>query len=421
MRYENIPNSFFAKNRQKFISKMLPNSVAIFSSNDPLPTNADGTFGFVQNSTFFYLTGIDQEDCYLIIDSKKHIEILFVRETNEKIRVWEGEMFSKPEASEISGIETVDWSSAFWNKADVYLNNYKNIYTHIDLVQGKSTAFRSREKYLTTLLKRKFQNRNFINSSEIIDNLRIIKEPEEIIQIKKAIEITKAGFERAAKFLNPGIFEFELEAEISHEFSRKRSRMHAFQPIMASGKNACVLHYITNNDLCKSRDLVLMDFGAEYGNYKADMTRVLPVSGKFSDRQAAVYQSVLDVMKTIKSQMEVGNTIENLKKETQHLIGNELIKLGIISASELKNESKTILKYFPHGVSHHLGLDVHDVGDRKRPLEDGMLLTLEPGIYINEENLGIRLENDILITENGNIDLMEGIPLEINEIEKLMI
>ena len=421
MRYENIPNSFFAKNRQKFISKMLPNSVAIFSSNDPLPTNADGTFGFVQNSTFFYLTGIDQEDCYLIIDSKKEVEILFVRETNEKIRVWEGEMLSKPEASEISGIENIEWSSAFWTKADVYLNNYKNIYTHIDLVQGKGTAFRSREKYLTTLLKRKFQNKNFINSSEIIDNLRIIKEPEEIIQIKKAIEITKTGFERAAKFLNSGIFEFELEAEISHEFSRKRSRMHAFQPIMASGKNACVLHYITNNDLCKSGDLVLMDFGAEYGNYKADMTRVLPVNRKYSDKQAAVYQSVLDVMKAIKKQMVVGNTIENLKKETQHLIGNELVKLGIISSSELKNEPKTILKYFPHGVSHHLGLDVHDVGDRKRPLEAGMLLTLEPGIYINEENLGIRLENDILITENGNIDLMEGIPLEINEIEKLMI
>lgn len=422
MRYEKIANSFYIENRKKYAEKILSNSVAIFSTNDPLPTNADGTFGFIQNSTFFYLTGIDQEDGYLIIDKRKtpHQEILFIRETNEKIRVWEGEMLSKEEAREISGIENVEWSSAFGQKIEQYLNNCLNIYTHIDLNQGKGTAFRSREKYLTTLLKRKFQNKNFINSSEIIDNLRIIKHPLEIIQIRKAIEITKLGFERAAKFLKVGIYEFELEAEISHEFYKKRSRNHAFQPIMASGKNACVLHYITNNEICNKNEMVLMDFGAEYGNYKADMTRTLPINGKFSERQAEVYQSVLYVMQAIKKQMVVGNTIEDLKKETQNLIGKELIKLGLCSAFELKNEPKTILKYFPHGVSHHLGLDVHDVGDRKRPLEAGMLLTLEPGIYIHEENLGIRLENDILITENGNEDLMKDIPLEIIEIENLM-
>ena len=422
MRYEKIANSFYIENRKKFAEKILPNSVAIFSTNDPLPTNADGTFGFIQNSTFFYLTGIDQEDGYLIIDKRKtpHQEILFVRETNEKIRVWEGEMLSKKQAREISGIENMEWSSEFWKKIELNLNNCLNIYTHIDLSQGKGTAFRSREKYLTTLLKRKFQNKNFLNSSEIIDNLRIIKHPLEIIQIKKAVEITKLGFERAAKFLKAGIYEFELEAEISHEFYKRRSRNHAFQPIMASCKNACVLHYISNNEICKSGDTILMDFGAEYGNYKADMTRVLPVNGKFTERQAEVYQSVLDVMHAIKKQMVVGNTIDDLKKETQNLIDKELVKLGLCSAFNLKNEPKTILKYFPHGVSHHLGLDVHDVGDRKRPLEAGMLLTLEPGIYIQEENLGIRLENDILITKNGNEDLMKDIPLEIVEIENLM-
>ncbi len=422
MRYEKIANSFYIENRKKFAEKILPNSVGIFSTNDPLPTNADGTFGFIQNSSFFYLTGIDQEDGYLIIDKRKtpYKETLFVRETNKKIRVWEGEMLSKEEAREISGIENVEWSSAFWQKIEQYLNDCLNIYTHIDLNQGKGTAFRSREKYLTTLLKRKFQNKNFINSSEIIENLRIIKHPLEINQIKKAIEITKLGFERAAKFLKVGIYEFELEAEISHEFHKKRSRNHAFQPIMASGKNACVLHYITNNEICNNDEMVLMDFGAEYGNYKADMTRTLPINGKFSDRQAEVYQSVLYVMQAIKKQMVFGNTIEYLKKETQNLIGIELVKLGICSAVDLRKDPKTILKYFPHGVSHHLGLDVHDVGDRKRPLEAGMLLTLEPGIYIHEENLGIRLENDILITENGNEDLMKDIPLEIIEIENLM-
>jgi Xaa-Pro aminopeptidase len=422
MRYEKIANSFYIENRKKFAEKILPNSVAIFSTNDPLPTNADGTFGFIQNSTFFYLTGIDQDDGYLIIDKRKtpHQEILFVRETNEKIRVWEGEMLSKAEARVISGIENVEWSSEFWKKIEHNLNNCLNIYTHLDFNQGKGTAFRSREKYLTSLLKRKFQNKNFLNSAEITDELRVIKHHLEIIQIKKAIETTKFGFERAAKFLKNGIYEFELESEISYEFYKLRSRNHAFQPIMASGKNACVLHYITNNEICIDGDLILMDFGAEYGNYKADMTRTLPINGKFSDRQAEVYQSVLDVMHAIKKQMVIGNTIEDLKKGTQNLIGKELIKLGVCSAYELKNDPKTILKYFPHGVSHHLGLDVHDVGDRKRPLEAGMLLTLEPGIYIQEENLGIRLENDILITENGNEDLMEGIPLEIVEIENLM-
>jgi Xaa-Pro aminopeptidase len=422
MRYEKIANSFYVDNRKKFAEKILPNSVGVFSTNDPLPTNADGTFGFVQNSTFFYLTGIDQEDGYLIIDKRKtpHQETLFVRETNEKIRVWEGEMLSKKEAREISGIENVEWSSEFWKIAGDNLNDCLNIYTHIDFSQGKGTAFRSREKYLTTLLKRKFQNKNFFNSAEITYELRVIKHPLEIIQIKKAIETTKFGFETAARFLKSGIYEFELEAEISHEFSRRRSRNHAFQPIMASGKNACVLHYITNNEICKDGDLILMDFGAEYGNYKADITRTLPINGKFTDRQAEVYQSVLNVMHAIKKQMVVGNTIEDLKKETQNLIGIELFKLGICTTNELKNGPKVILKYFPHGVSHHLGLDVHDVGDRKRPLEAGMLLTLEPGIYINEENIGIRLENDILITQDGNEDLMKDIPLEIIEIENLM-
>ncbi|MCP9769232.1 M24 family metallopeptidase, partial [Lacihabitans sp. LS3-19] len=228
------------------------------------------------------------------------------------------------------------------------------------------------------------------------------------------------GFERAAKNLKPEMYEFELEAEISYEFQRRRSRMHAFQPIMASGKNACALHYITNNDICKSGEIVLMDFGAEYGNYKADMTRVLPINGKFTDRQAEVYTSVFDVMKAIKNQMVVGNTIANLKKETQNLIGKELVKLKILTESDVKFNPKAIVKYFPHGVSHFLGIDVHDVGDRKKKLEAGMLLTLEPGIYIEQEAIGIRLENDILIKEVGNEDLMEGIPLEISEIEKLM-
>ncbi|MCP9769251.1 M24 family metallopeptidase [Lacihabitans sp. LS3-19] len=422
MRYENIPNSFYIEKRKKYIEQILPNSISIFASNDPLPSNADGTFGFIQNSTFFYLTGIDQEDSFLILDNRTspQTEILFVKETNEKIKIWEGEKLTKSQATELSGIETIIWSEEFWKVVEGYLNNCENVYFSIDTDQGKGSSFTSKNRQVSNQIKRKFPDKNYINSAKTTNNMRVIKSDEEITQIKKAIEITKFGFERAAKNLKPEMYEFELEAEISYEFQRRRSRMHAFQPIMASGKNACALHYITNNDICKSGEIVLMDFGAEYGNYKADMTRVLPINGKFTDRQAEVYTSVFDVMKAIKNQMVVGNTIANLKKETQNLIGKELVKLKILTESDVKFNPKAIVKYFPHGVSHFLGIDVHDVGDRKKKLEAGMLLTLEPGIYIEQEAIGIRLENDILIKEVGNEDLMEGIPLEISEIEKLM-
>ena len=422
MRYEKISPALFIKNRKKV--HLSTSEIAIFTSNDPLPSNADGVFGFIQNSNFFYLTGIDQEDCYLIINpfaqKDKDREILFVRETNEKIKVWEGEKLSMEEASEISGIENVKWATEFWSVLEEILKGKTTVCFHQDISQGKGTAFRSREKYLLTQVKRKFTGIITKNISESLNNARQIKEPEEIEQIKKAIKITAKGLQYVAQNLIPGKMEYEIEADLSYIFLKNKSRHHAFEPIVASGKNACVLHYVSNNESCKAGDTVLLDFGAEYGNYKGDMTRVLPVSGKFSERQREVYESVLEVFYKIRKQMVSGNTIQNLKKETQHLIGNELVKLKICTKNELKNNQKSLLKYFPHGVSHHLGLDVHDVGDREIPLAPNMVLTCEPGIYIPEENLGIRLENDILITENGNIDLMEGIPLEVDEIEKMM-
>ncbi|MCA0365154.1 MAG: aminopeptidase P N-terminal domain-containing protein [Bacteroidetes bacterium] len=422
MRYEKISPALFIKNRKKI--NLGAGEIAVFTSNDPLPTNANGVFGFIQNSNFFYLTGIDQEDSYLIINpyAKKDTdrEILFVRETNEKIKVWEGEKLSKEEARDISGIENVKWSSEFWGVLAEIIKSNTTVCFHQDVFQGKGTAFRSREKYLLTQIKRKFAGIKVKNITETLNKARQIKETEEIELIKKAIEITGKGLQFVAKNLNPEKYEYEIEADLSYIFLKNRSRHHAFEPIVASGKNACVLHYVSNNERCKAGDMVLLDFGAEYANYKGDMTRVLPVSGTFSDRQREVYESVLEVFYKIRNQMVTGNTIQNLKKETQHLIGNELIKLKICSKSELKNNQKLLLKYFPHGVSHHLGLDVHDVGDREVPLSKNMILTCEPGIYIPEENLGIRLENDILITENGNIDLMEGIPMKADEIEKMM-
>jgi Xaa-Pro aminopeptidase len=423
MRYENIPNSLFIKNRKRFVEKMVKNSVAIFTSNDPMTANGDETVGFIQNSSFFYLTGIDQEDCYLILapnnEDNTLKEILFVKETNEHLRVWEGEKLSIEEAQIISGIETTKWSKTFWNVLESVLYETETVYIHLDEYLFKQ-KIKNREQAVFEETKQKHPFVNFKKSSLIINKLRGIKQDEEITQVKKAIEITKKGFERAAKFITPGKFEFEIEAEISHEFTINRSRNHAFNPIMASGKNACVLHYETNNNQCQDGDLILMDFGAEYANYKADMSRTLPVNGKFTARQKQVYESVLYVMKETTKQMIPGNTLIKLKEFTRELIGKELVKLGLISTEELKTKPELINKYYPHGVSHNLGLETHDVETKKRPFEAGMLLTCEPGIYINEENMGVRLENDILITENGNIDLMAHIPIEIEEIEKLM-
>jgi Xaa-Pro aminopeptidase len=423
MRYEYIPNSLFIKNRKRFVEKMAKNTVAIFTSNDPMTANGDETVGFIQNSSFFYLTGIDQEDCYLILapnnEDNTLQEILFVKETNEHLRVWEGEKLSIEEAQDISGIETIKWSKTFWNVLESVLYETETVYIHLDEYLFKH-KIKTREQAVFEETKQKHPFINFKKSSLIINKLRGIKQEEEIIQVKKAIEITKKGFERAAKFIKAGKFEFEIEAEISHEFTINRSRSHAFNPIMASGKNACVLHYETNNNQCQDGDLILMDFGAEYANYKADMSRTLPVNGKFTARQKEVYESVLFVMKETTKQMIPGNTLIKLKEFTRELIGKELVKLGLITTEELKTKPELINKYYPHEVSHNLGLETHDVETKKRPFEAGMLLTCEPGIYINEENLGIRLENDILITENGNIDLMAHIPIEIEEIEKLM-
>ena len=420
MRYERIPKELFIKNRECFSERTLPFSISIFSSNGQMPTNADGIMGFVQSNAFFYLTGIDQEDSYLIISKTENEtkEILFVKETNETLRIWEGEKLTLEESTQISGIKIVKYSESFWNTIERLVSDFQIIYLHFDEHIGKNIYFKSKEKVILEQLKERYPLHTFKRACEILNKQREIKSEFEIELIKKAINISKKGFLRAVKFLKPGKMEFEIEAELSHEFLLNRSRNHAFQPIMASGKNACVLHYISNNDTCKNGDLILMDFGAEYGNYKADMTRTIPINGKFTDRQREVYTSVLNVLNKVKTKMIVGNSFNNLKNQTHEILGKELIKLGLTTSENLSVD--IIQKYFPHGISHFLGLDVHDVGSKNSIFEAGMVLTCEPGIYILEEGIGIRLENDILITENGNIDLMEDIPIEIYEIEELM-
>ncbi len=420
MRYKKMNSGVFARNRACYLEQMPEGSVSVFAGNDALPSNADGTFGFIQNSTFFYLTGIDQEDSYLIL-VKGGGEWLFTKETSEKIRVWDGDKLTQEEAREVSGVQDVQWLEAFWKVLDEQVKEKPEVWFHRDTTQlDRFRSFRSKEKWVVDRFSEKYPLVDVRNPEKIIAQLRLFKTESELDYLRKAIDITHKGLTRAARFLEPGRYEYEVEAEITHEFMMNRSRFHAFMPIVASGANSCILHYVDNHGQCQDGDLLLIDFGAEYGNYKADMTRVLPVNGKFTDRQAEVYSSVLHVMKTLKGLMVTGNTVGDLKKEALDLVGKEIVKLGLVSAGDLKSDPKIVQQYLPHGVSHSLGIDVHDVGDKKTPFAPGMVLTLEPGIYIREEAIGIRLENDILITESGNIDLMAHVPLEIEEIEGMM-
>ena len=427
MRYEKIDSKLFISNRERLRNLLKPNSMVIVQSNDVLPTNADGTFGFRQNNDIFYLSGIDQEETILILfpdfPDEKFREILLIRETSEYLKVWEGEKLSKKQATDISGIEKVIWTSNFDTILRKLIFLADHVYLNLNEHDGGEWNFETRERRFISEFKQKFPLHRIERLAPLLQQLRVIKQPIEIDLIKKAIEITNKGFIRMAKFLKPKVNEFELEAELIHEFLSNHSRGHAFAPILASGKSACVLHYVTNNNQCQVGEIILMDFGAEYANYNADITRCLPVNGKFSERQKEVYSAVLNVMKATKKMLIVGNTMENMKKEVGKIMEFELIKLGLLKQDEVDNQNEDAplyKKYFPHGISHHLGLDVHDVGNRYEVFKVGMVFTCEPGIYIPEEKLGIRLENDILITENGIEDLMTNIPIEIEEIEALM-
>jgi len=427
MRYEKIDSKLFISNRERLRSLLKPNSMVIVQSNDVLPTNADGTFGFRQNNDIFYLSGVDQEETILILfpdfPDEKFREILMMRETSEHLKIWEGEKLSKKQATEISGIEKVVWTNNFETILRKLIFLADNVYLNLNEHDGGEWNLETRERRFITEFKQKFPLHKIERLAPLLHQLRVIKHPIEIDLIKKAIEITNKGFIRMAKFLKPHVKEFELEAELTHEFLKNRSRGHAFAPILASGGSACVLHYITNNNQCQNDEMILMDFGAEYANYNADITRCLPVNGKFSDRQKEVYEAVLRVMKAAKKMLIVGNTMEKLRKEVGKIMEIELIKLGLLNQEEVnkQNEDTPLYKkYFPHGISHHLGLDVHDVGNRYEVFKVGMIFTCEPGIYITEEKLGIRLENDILITESGNEDLMSNIPIEMEDIEALM-
>ncbi len=427
MKYLPIAADLFIQNRRRLVERLKPNSIAVFNSNDIMPTSADGTHTFIQQTDLFYLSGIDQEESTLVIcpdaREEKHREILFLRETNEQIALWEGRKYTKEAARTVSGINSVYWNSEFENIFNPLVFQAERIYLNANEHLRADVSVETRDRRFLRWCRDVFPLHRYRRLAPIMQELRAIKTAPEIDLIKKAGDITAKTFRRLLDFIEPGVWEFEIEAEICHEFLRNRSRGPAFQTIVASGADSCTLHYVQNDKQCRDGDLVLIDFGAEYANYAADVTRTLPVNGRFTARQKEVYNAVLRVQKAAITMLTPGKTLDDYTGEVGQVMETELIRLGLLDAAEVKKQSKDsplYKKYFPHGTSHHLGLDVHDVGDRYRKIEAGMVLTCEPGIYIREEAIGVRIENDILITAEGPVDLTPDIPREAEEIEELM-
>ena len=427
MRYSQLPSSFFKANRQKIAAQLPEKSVAILNANDIMPTNADGTMGFWQNSDLYYLSGVDQEETILLLcpsaRDEDDREILFLRKTNELIAVWEGDKLTKEQARELTGIQNIHWLGEFDRVLSNALFEADTVYLNLNEHRRAATAVESRDRRFIGRLQHEFPLHRFARLAPLLHHLRMIKSAEEIGAIRKATEITAAGFERVLKFIKPGVQEFEIEAELAHEYIRRRSRGFAYTPIIASGKNACVLHYIENNAECKEGEMLLMDVAAEYANYFSDMTRTVPVNGRFTPRQREVYNAVLRVLRRCCEMLRPGVIHKEYQEEVNKIMESELIGLGLLNKDEVEKQDKDAplyKKYFMHGVSHHIGLDVHDVADPNLPLAEGMILTVEPGIYIREEGLAVRLENLIYIGKNGNEDLMANVPIEADDIEAAM-
>jgi Xaa-Pro aminopeptidase len=427
MRPEPSPASFYQTNRERLVRYLKPNSLAIFHSNYPMPTNADGNLPFVQNSDLFYLTGIDQENTTLVLfpdaPNPKWKEVLFVRYADDLVLTWEGHKLSKEEARAISGVEMVYWQGEFEKVLRSLIFDAENVYLNLNEHKRADSQVKNKEDQFVSWCKDQYPLHQYHRLAPYLHALRVEKQEHEIRQIQKACAITKAGFERVASFVSPEKYEFEIQAELAHEFIRSGAKGFAYEPIIASGEDSCVLHYISNHKKCKNGEVLLLDVAAEYGNYKSDLTRVLPVNGKFTPRQKEIYQAVLNMFCFAKTLLKPGTDFEEYSKAIGECAERELVHLGLLKKHELESQdvSKPLYrKYFMHGVSHFLGLDVHDVGNLSGKMKPGMVLTCEPGIYVREEGIGIRLENNILITEQGNVDLMADIPINPEDIEDLM-
>jgi len=427
VRYEPIPAGLFIRNRQNLRGLLQPDSMVILHANDIYPTNADGTMAFKQNSDLFYLTGVDQEETTLVlmpgaVDPKER-EILFVKETNEHLAIWEGQKLTKEQAREVSGIERVEWSHTFESCLHRWVPQYRHIYLASNEHLRASVVVETRNARFIKQCQLRYPLHRYERLAPLMHRLRILKDPEEIRMMQQACDITGAGFRRLLGFIKPGVGEWEIEAELLHEFVRRGSRGFAYAPIIGSGKNACVLHYVDNDQRCRDGELVLLDVAAEYAGWNSDLTRTVPVNGRFSKRQRAVYDAVLRVFHGANAILRPGNSPIDYQNHVLELMERELVGLGLFTAREASAQGPDkplVKKYFMHGTSHALGLDVHDVSPAHEPFAAGMVFTLEPGIYIREEGLGIRLENDLLLGKDANLDLMADIPLEADAIEELM-
>lgn len=425
MRYTPIESRVYQHNRDRFMKHMAPGSVAVFFSNDRQPKSGDQFFRYKQQSDLFYLTGIEQAGTTLILvsgagDTGKKT-ILFLNQGTEHSKIWDGARLSVEQARQRSGIDIILWDDRFASTLGGLLRENERVYLDVCEDLNHEAKRHSNNFRQATVLKSEYPLHQFERSQPIMRSLRMIKSEEEISQIRKAIEITNQGFVNVLGALEDGQMEYQLEATLTGTFISSGAQGHAFAPIVASGASACILHYVENDKICKQGDLVLMDFGADYGNYAADISRTIPVSGRFSERQAAVYDAVLHIMKETKQLMVPGMTMSELNKEVGKMMTHALVDLQLLDRKVLEDDHQAYRKYFMHGVSHHLGLDVHDLSDREVPFKEGMVLTCEPGIYIPEEAIGVRLENDILIATTNPVDLSAEVPLEREEIEQLIL
>ncbi|PIE48955.1 MAG: X-Pro aminopeptidase [Flavobacteriales bacterium] len=428
MKYHPIDNKLFIKNRKKFAKAMKPGSLAVFNSNDIYPIGADSTMPFQQNRDIFYLSGVDQEESILVIfpdaPKEKHKEVLFLKETNEHIAVWEGEKLTKEAAFKTSGIKTVYWLQDFKKVFFELMTQCDTIYLNTNEHYRATLETETRDARFIKWVKETYPAHVVAKSNPILQRLRSVKDPIELDLIQEACNITEKGFRRTLNFIKPGVWEYEIEAEYMHEFLRNRSGGFAYTPIIAAGNNANVLHYIQNNQQCKEGQLILMDVGAEYANYSSDMTRTIPVSGRFTKRQKEVYNAVNKVKDMATKMLVPGTMWEEYHIEVGKIMTSELIGLGLLDKSDVKNENPewpAYKKYFMHGTSHNMGLDTHDYGILTEPMQANMVFTVEPGIYIPEEGFGIRIEDDVVVQETGEpFNLMRNIPIEVDEIETLM-
>ncbi|HMQ77562.1 MAG TPA: aminopeptidase P family protein [Flavobacteriales bacterium] len=427
MRYNPLSAATYREHRARFRQHLEKGGLAVFHSNDIMPTSADGTMPFKQASDIFYLTGIDQEETILLlfpdaVDPKDR-EILFVRETSELIAIWEGAKFTQQEARDLSGIATVLWTSSYEATIKRLVPQCEHLVLNSNEHLRQHNEVETREDRKNKELRAQYPLHSVKRSAPIMHRIRSRKTQEEVAQMKRAIAITGKAFERVCGFVKPGVKEYEIEAEITHEFLRNGSRGHAYTPIIASGYNACVLHYITNDQVCNDGDVILMDFGCEYGGYASDLTRCIPVNGRFTKRQKDVYNAVLRVKNAATQLLRPGTLLADYHKEVGKIMESELIGLGLLDKADVAKqdpERPLYKKYFMHGTSHFLGLDVHDVGLWNEMIQPDMVFTVEPGIYIREEKLGIRLENNILVSRDNPIDLFADIPVEADAVEELM-